>query len=1046
MLLLFALIVGSSSVWAAAGDVLAKLYNTAGSGYATRQTKTDSYNVGWVLSGSSSGAWGSNSSQKANVKPTAADLPVVQGVTSNATTSTQYHYFYYTTTAVSNVGSIEFSFANDYDTNTSCNVYLVMGDVLSAANGNAYTQVELANTSTTSQGASISSAGTYTFTFATTQTSAKYYGLVIKVANNSYKRFASASLTLKEGSTGGGGDLTASDLTITNQSTALSFDLYNNYSVQVINYTTSSTGAVSIANNSYATFSIDQTNKTITVTPTAVTPSTQTITVNQQADETYAAGSATFTLSVANSAPAINADNNVNIAVDATSGVINYTISNPIANTSLTASCTDNWISNVDVDAANNQVTFNTTANTGYAPRIGTINLTYGDNLATKAVTITQAAATPSGDNFTWDLTTNSYSSSSTDLVTWTKDYATMTLAKGESSQNANSYLSNGNPSHSRLYQNQILTITPVEGYVVNAVEITCTGTSYVAGLTGNSWTNATAYTNDAVVTLVPANTTKPFYVTISGACRVSSVKVYYATNTSPYITAGNENLAYNATNGTITYTVHNSVQGGELTAEVIDGDWITLGAVGAGVPFTATVNPTNEVRTATVELTYTYNTNVSVTKEVTITQALNESGKHVPTFNINDTETIPYGASMTINSANITGGDITVTSHNTAIATVSGLVVTPQAVGTTTLTVATAENNDYAAGSKTITLNVIAPTGSTSVNPTLDFTNNIWRLPTTGTTTETSYSNGYYSVTLAGTGAHYYSSNYLMLQENGSLTLQAFDKAVTQIDVVGKTGASSKTVENIYVGETPVSESKTGSTGTNTFVIDNNHQDVGTIYTLKVSTANAQITKIIVHLASAPTVTAKLNASGYATFCSQYPLDFSSASGYTAWAIKSISTDNVITFEQITGKIKGGQGIMLRGTAGETITLTPSDSETDLGENNKLVGTLAPTVIEANQYYGLSGSKFVRLTQGTAPAGKALLPANLVTVPNSGQAPNFTFVFNDESTTAISEEVRVNNEEFTTTTWYDLNGRKLQGKPTTKGIYIMNGKKIAIK
>lgn len=200
MLLLCALVAGSLNGWAEVGAVLAQLSGTGGNGYATRQTKTDNYNVSWVLSGSSSGTWGSNSNQKANVKPTAADLPVVKGVTSDATTSTQYHYFYYATTSVSNVGSVEFTFTGTYEATTNCNVYIVMGDDVSTSGGDAYTQVELANTSSTKQGASISSGGTYTFTFAATQTSAKYYGLVIKVANNSYKRFASASLTLKEGS------------------------------------------------------------------------------------------------------------------------------------------------------------------------------------------------------------------------------------------------------------------------------------------------------------------------------------------------------------------------------------------------------------------------------------------------------------------------------------------------------------------------------------------------------------------------------------------------------------------------------------------------------------------------------------------------------------------------------------------------------------------------------------------------------------------------------------------------------------------------------
>ena len=30
--------------------------------------------------------------------------------------------------------------------------------------------------------------------------------------------------------------------------------------------------------------------------------------------------------------------------------------------------------------------------------------------------------------------------------------------------------------------------------------------------------------------------------------------------------------------------------------------------------------------------------------------------------------------------------------------------------------------------------------------------------------------------------------------------------------------------------------------------------------------------------------------------------------------------------------------------------------------------------------------------------------------------------------------------------TWYDLSGRKFNGKPTAKGIYIKDGKKIVIK
>ena len=93
------------------------------------------------------------------------------------------------------------------------------------------------------------------------------------------------------------------DLALTGAPVALSFDLYNNASSKTINYTTSSTGAVTIAESDYAEFDIDEDNKTITVTPTAVTPSAQTITINQADDDNYNAGSATFTISIDDSTP-----------------------------------------------------------------------------------------------------------------------------------------------------------------------------------------------------------------------------------------------------------------------------------------------------------------------------------------------------------------------------------------------------------------------------------------------------------------------------------------------------------------------------------------------------------------------------------------------------------------------------------------------------------------------------------------------------------------------------------------------------------------------
>ena len=133
--------------------------------------------------------------------------------------------------------------------------------------------------------------------------------------SHAYRAYAASNLDdyshaikvykLEEETGGETPSLQTNDLALTGN-TNLSFDLYNNASAQTISYTTSSTGAISVAQSNYATFVVDQTAKTIAVTPTAVTNGAQTITVNQAADATYAAGSATFTLTVINSAPVID--------------------------------------------------------------------------------------------------------------------------------------------------------------------------------------------------------------------------------------------------------------------------------------------------------------------------------------------------------------------------------------------------------------------------------------------------------------------------------------------------------------------------------------------------------------------------------------------------------------------------------------------------------------------------------------------------------------------------------------------------------------------
>ena len=90
-----------------------------------------------------------------------------------------------------------------------------------------------------------------------------------------------------------------------------------------------------------------------------------------------------------------------------------------------------------------------------------------------------------------------------------------------------------------------------------------------------------------------------------------------------PSITAANVDIAYNATSGSIAYTINNGVTGGEVSVAT-ESDWLTLGqGTTSPISFTCAANEGAAERTAIVTLTYTYN-RATATANVTVTQAGN--------------------------------------------------------------------------------------------------------------------------------------------------------------------------------------------------------------------------------------------------------------------------------------------------------------------------------------------------------------------------------------------------------------------------------------
>lgn len=137
----------------------------------------------------------------------------------------------------------------------------------------------------------------------------------------------------------------------------------------------------------------------------------------------------------------------------------------------------------------------------------------------------------------------------------------------------------------------------------------------------------------------------------------------------------------------------------------------------------------------------------------------------------------------------------------------------------------------------------------------TLDFSTNNWNLPEGATNkikTAATYTDGTYTISMsASSDGHYWNPDgYLLFgKANAFLTLPAFDFDVAKIVVEGRSGASTSTVQNIFVGDQAVSTATTGANKTNSYAIDTKHQAKGNIYSIKVTNRyNTQIVSIKIY------------------------------------------------------------------------------------------------------------------------------------------------------------------------------------------------------
>jgi len=252
------------------------------------------------------------------------------------------------------------------------------------------------------------------------------------------------------------------------------------------------------------------------------------------------------------------------------------------------------------------------------------------------------------------------------------------------------------------------------------------------------------------------------------------------------------------------------------------------------------------------------------------------------------------------------------------------------------------------------------------------------------------------------------------------------------------------------------------GSGGSGTYGLDGSGGSAGKAFTTSVNFVSSdyiltdgsnaitatQVTskKKVVIAEGTPTgynVTANLVDGAYwSTFYSNEG-NYQAPEGTQVFAVNLNTSTAKITMTEISDRIaKSGEGVVLKKTtAGDfTMTLTETAPAGDFTDNSLQGTTAAMTGAAGNIYVlnkGSQGIGFYKLkSTGTIGANKAYLTYS----GGGSSAPSF-FGF-DSNTTGIDATL-VNSEKVNSVV-YDLQGRKV-AQPT-KGLYIVNGKKVVIK
>ncbi len=583
--------------------------------------------------------------------------------------------------------------------------------------------------------------------------------------------------------------------------------------------------------------------------------------------------------------------------------------------------------------------------------------------------------------------------------------------------------------SSSATYVLAVTDSTPIEGDVLDRAitGVTSGSTSYsnwsYTGESGAVYAGNSAGGNNAIQ--LRTNNSNSGIVTTTSGGKVKKVTVVWNSNTQAGRTLDiyGKNTAYTAVtnlyNSSTYGTLLGSIEYDSDTEISINGDYEYIGIRSHdGALFLDQIiikweDSSKTATTTTINSTGITNTDVYVsTAAGTLSAAVIE----------------------TVGGAAVSGATVTWSSSNEDVATIDeNGVVTLVAAGETTITASYAGDDTYLSSSAEYKLTVtstapyVQPTAVSITNwNTLFGTTNNGSLSGDALKTYEGTMDNVIIVYAKGSGSNMYMKDTEIRLYNGTiLSFEApVDYVVTEIEFTGN--ISKDKVPTVDVGAYDYdTKTWTGAASKVTFT--------GTATSANIYTATITLT---------PAVTVTIPASGYGTYCSESALDFSKTDVEAYTAAYDETSGKVKLTKITTGIVPEKTGIVVYGEPSSECAI-PITEETNTISGNEMVGVTEDT----NVAYEATGGKYNYILQGgvfkKAQAQGATLRANrayLSTTFDVGTgAPSLDLTFGDETTNIQNIERTINDNQY-----YTLDGRRV-AQPT-KGLYIVNGKKVVIK